>query len=89
MAVLTSLVRLDVSENGIAELAWAALGPHQNLERLVLDSNHVRVVRRDALSALPALIDLKMRNNSLDEYSLLDRGSPWNLPGLKVYILDI
>ncbi|XP_059481196.1 protein artichoke isoform X2 [Neocloeon triangulifer] len=83
MATLTSLVRLDVSENGINELAWAALGPHPNLERLNLDGNRIQMVRRDALSALPALIDLKMRNNSIDEYLLLERGSPWNLPSLK------
>ncbi|CAB3365577.1 Hypothetical predicted protein [Cloeon dipterum] len=83
MMVLTSLVRLDVSENGINELAWAALGPHPSLEKLNLDGNHIRMMRRDALSALPALIHLTIRNASLDEIMLLERGSPWDLPNLK------
>ncbi|KAF4528791.1 hypothetical protein B566_EDAN017316 [Ephemera danica] len=85
MNELPTLRRLDLSDNRLEELGWAALGPagHSALERLSLDHNRLRVVRRDALSALPALIELHMRNNSLDERSLLDGGSPWNLPGLK------
>jgi Leucine-rich repeat (LRR) protein len=88
---LPTLRRLDVSDNGLEELGWAALGPegHPTLERLTLDNNRLRVVRRDALTALPALLELHLRNNSLDERSLLDAGSPWNLPGLKVRVLVI
>lgn len=86
VASLPTLRRLDVSDNGLEELGWAALGPagHPALERLSADHNRIRLVRRDALSALPALLELHLRNNSLDERALLDSGSPWNLPGLKV-----
>lgn len=85
---LPTLRRLDVSDNGLEELGWAALGPsgHPALERLYADNNRIRLVRRDALSALPALLELHLRNNSLDERALLDSGSPWNLPGLKVRV---
>lgn len=81
LSQLPRLRHLDASDNRIEELPEGSLRGHGALERLHLDRNGLRRLHRDAFSALPALRELRLRNNSLA--GVVDAPF-WNLPALKV-----
>ncbi|XP_023244888.1 protein artichoke [Copidosoma floridanum] len=79
-AVLEALPRLkflEASFNQIQEVQYGALHGHSSLERLHLDYNRLAFVH---FSGMPALRELRLRNNSLTNAP----DTPfWDLPGLK------
>jgi len=83
-ATLDALPRLrylELSYNYIEEVPFGALRGHSTLERLHLDHNRVQHIQREAFTAMPALRELRLRNNSLTSFA---DGPLWNLPALKV-----
>lgn len=78
---LPKLKFLDMSYNQLEEIPFGVIRGHSTLERLHLDHNRINMVQMEAFIAMPALRELRLRNNSLT--SLLE-GPLWNLPALKV-----
>lgn len=81
LEALPRLKLLDASFNHLEEIPFGALRGHSTLERLHLDHNRLTFLQRETFSAMPALRELRLRNNSLT--NLLEAPF-WNLPGLKV-----
>ncbi|KAL1490941.1 hypothetical protein ABEB36_011610 [Hypothenemus hampei] len=81
-AILDALPRLtylDMSFNRLEAIPYGALRGHATLEYFNLDHNRLHLIDRGAFVAMPALRELRLRNNSLS-----DTETPWwELPNLK------
>jgi Leucine-rich repeat (LRR) protein len=72
---------LEASFNQIEDIGYGALRGHSSLERLHLDYNRLSFLQRDVFADMPALRELRLRNNSL----VNSPDAPfWDLPALKV-----
>lgn len=77
---LPMLKFLDVSYNKLQAIPFGILRGHAAIEQLIFDHNWIRLIEQDAFMAMPALRELRLRNNSLSENGILPF---WNLPSLK------
>lgn len=81
LEALPRLKFLDISGNRLQDITYGSLRGHSFLERLHMDHNQLRRVVRDAFVAMPALRELRLKNNSMSNYLEMPL---WNLPALKV-----
>lgn len=80
LEALPRLKLLDASYNQLEEIPFGALRGHSTLERLHLDHNRLGFLQRETFTAMPALRELRLRNNSLSNAL---EAPFWNLPALK------
>uniref|UniRef100_A0AAR5PKM9 LRRCT domain-containing protein n=1 Tax=Dendroctonus ponderosae TaxID=77166 RepID=A0AAR5PKM9_DENPD len=83
-AILDALPRLtflDMSHNQLEAIPFGSLRGHPTLEHFNLDHNRIHLIDREAFVAMPALRELRLKNNSLSNH--LHQYPFWNLPELK------
>lgn len=83
---LPMLKFLDLSYNKLEVIPFGVLRGHASIEQLCFDHNWIRLIEQDAFMAMPALRELRLKNNSLSENGLLPF---WNLPSLKGLDLSV
>lgn len=69
-----------MSYNLLEAIPFGSLRGHPTLEHFNLDHNHIHLIDREAFVAMPALRELRLKNNSLSNTL---QPPLWNLPELK------
>lgn len=81
ISMLNRLTFLDMSYNQLEAIPFGSLRGHPTLEHFNLDHNRIHLIDREAFVAMPALRELRLKNNSLSNH--LHLYPFWNLPELK------